>query len=424
VICNNLLDGERFIVKISSLIRITSPDMSLKTDFPFFSNNPELVYLDNAATTQKPKAVIDAISQYYSCNNANVHRGSFDKANELTEHYENVRRNVAKFIGAASKDNIVWTSGTTDSINLIQRSWASHNLKSGDTIVVLGSEHHANFVPWQQLALSNNLNFEVIPLSKDGFLDFELFTKVVALKPKLVAIQHCSNALGTIYPIKEMITLAQAQGAVVAVDGAQAVAHLPVNVEELGCDFYSFSAHKMYGPTGLGVLYAKDDIIPAMQPVKYGGEMVDSVSISATTFRKFPSNLETGTPNIAAIIGFDSAIQFISDKVMNNIKNEQKVFKHLVEALQSVPEVTLYGDLEQNVGIASFSVTDESIFDINTMLNESNVAVRAGSHCAMPLMAHLNVNGTIRASIGCYTDTKDIDNFISALKNAIELLKI
>lgn len=397
----------------------------MKTQFPFFDYNQDITYLDNAATTQKPANVIDVINNYYRKDNVNVHRSSFKKANQLTEQYESARASVAQFIGASSAKNIVWSSGTTDSLNTICLCWARDNIKAGDVIIILASEHHANFVPWQQLAIRNKAILKVVNLLPNGKLDLDQYQALLKLEPTFVSFQHVSNVLGSIYPIKSMIKSARDVGAVVSIDGAQAVAHLEVDVEDLDCDFYSFSGHKMYGPTGIGVLYVHNRMMQKMQPYKFGGEMVEFVTEEHTLFRDFPHNLETGTPNIAGVLGLKAATEFIQTLRTNRTADtEQSLFTYLTSELEEFSDVVLLGDLDNNIGIASFYIEDESIFDVATMLDQQGVAIRSGVHCAMPLMACLNISGTIRVSIACYTDKSDIDKFIQALKNTLDILKI
>ena len=399
--------------------------MSLKQLFPFFSNNPDLVYLDSAATTQKPKQVIDAITQFYQANNVNVHRGSYQAAQHVTDQYEQSRASVAKFIGAGSSSNIVWTKGTTDSINLVAQSWANHNLKAGDEVVVLASEHHANFVPWQQLAINKQLKLTIIELLENGQVDLEQYAHVITNKPKLIAIQHVSNALGTIYPIADMTRMAKESGATVLIDGAQAVAHLPVNVEALNCDFYVFSGHKLYGPTGIGVLYIHNRVKGEMQAVNFGGEMITKVTRTSTQFREVPALLETGTPNIAGVIGLKAAIEFISSPNYQTQHNQIALLhSQLVNELKKNRNIQLYGDMDNNVGVVSFTITGESVADIGMLLDQQGIAVRCGHHCAMPLMAALGIDGTVRVSLGVYNDSNDVTAFIKALNNTISLLDI
>jgi len=402
--------------------------MSIRSQFTIFSelelNTPvPFVYLDNAATTQKPQSVIDVITNFYQSQNANVHRGSYTTANLVTSRYEQARVNVADFIGASDHTDIVWTKGTTESINLVAYAWGETHICAEDSILVLGSEHHANFVPWQQLALRKKAHFHVVNVLENGDIDLEHYQSLLAKKPKLVALQHCSNALGNIHPIKQLSQLAKQSGAAVLVDGAQAVAHLDVNVTDINCDFYAFSGHKMYAPTGVGVLYISPNIKQQMSPFHFGGEMITKVSIQETSFRPIPALLETGTPNISGVLGLDAAISFIqSDAFKDSIVLSRDLYAYLIEQLSQINTVKLLGSSINNIGVASFIVKDESVADIGALLNEQNIAVRCGHHCAMPLMQALNVEGTVRVSLAIYNDKSDIDAFINALKKSLEIL--
>lgn len=396
--------------------------MSLRSQFPFFQQDT-IVYLDSAATTQKPQSVIDSITRYYQYENTTVHRSAFSQASKLTDRYESIRADVANFIGSKLSKNIIWTKGTTDSINLAAMSWGQKNILSGDLIVVLGSEHHANFVPWQQLAQHKGAQFEVVNVLPNGDIDLTHFESLMLQKPKFVAVQHCSNALGNIYPVKRLVEQAKKSGATTLIDGAQAIAHIPVNVAELDCDFYAFSGHKMYGPTGIGVLYVNERIKHQLVPVQFGGEMISHVSIEKTEFRSFPHFLETGTPNIAGIIGLGAALKFIqSNALVNSAKASKSLYEYLVNQLHDIKTVRVLGNTQQNIGVISFVIEDESVGDIGALLNEQHIAVRVGHHCAMPLMAALGVSGTVRVSLGCYNNTNDIDLFIAALNKSLSLL--
>ncbi|MDC2888225.1 cysteine desulfurase [Psychrosphaera algicola] len=398
--------------------------MSLRSQFPFFQQGP-IVYLDSAATTQKPQSVIDSITRYYQHENTTVHRSAFSQASALTDKYESIRANVASFIGSTHAQNIIWTKGTTDSINLAAMAWGNQNISSDDLIVVLGSEHHANFVPWQQLAKLKNAHFKVVNVLPNGDIDLSHFESLMLLQPKLVAIQHCSNALGNIYPVKQLVKRAKKSGATTLVDGAQAIAHVPVNVEDIGCDFYAFSGHKMYGPTGIGVLYVNNRIKHQLTPVQFGGEMISHVSIEKTEFRPFPHFLETGTPNIAGIIGLGAALEFIQSKMFFEAsKSSASLYQYLINQLHDIGTVRVLGNTNKNIGVVSFVVEDESASDIGALLNEQHIAVRCGHHCAMPLMTALGISGTVRVSLGCYNNKGDIDLFITALNKSLSLLTL
>ncbi|QTH63997.1 cysteine desulfurase [Psychrosphaera ytuae] len=399
--------------------------MSLKEQFPFFQHNPSTVYLDSAATTQKPKSVIDAIDRFYQADNVNVHRGSYRAAKQATNDYEQSRIDVAKHINAYTPSDIVWTKGTTDSINTVAMSWAQHQLNTGDRIVLLASEHHANFVPWQQLALNKGLEIDFIELTEDGVIDLAQYAEVMKQQPKFVAMQHVSNALGNIHPIEQMTKMAKAVGATVLIDGAQAIAHIEVDVQALNCDFYAFSGHKMFGPTGIGVLYIAPFIKSQIRPVQLGGEMIRRVSRQETTFRPLPALLETGTPNIAGVIALKAAINFIeSEKYHAQHERIQSLYHGLVAQLEIIDGIKIYGDPINNVGVVSFTYADESVSDLGALLDQQGIAVRVGHHCAMPLMDALGINGTVRVSLAAYNDQEDVDRFISALNHSIEILDI
>lgn len=399
--------------------------MSLKEQFPFFQHNPAITYLDNAATTQKPKSVINALDRFYRIRNVNVHRGSYQSAKQATNDYEQSRIDVARLINAFTPSDIVWTKGTTDSINTVAMSWARHHLFEGDTIVILGSEHHANFVPWQQLANDKSLNLSFVELTDEGVIDLNHFAELMAQQPKFVAMQHVSNALGNVHPIQRMTELAKASGAVVLIDGAQAIAHTKIDVQALGCDFYTFSGHKMFGPTGIGVLYIAPSIKSQIKPVQLGGEMIQRVSRSGTTYRPLPALLETGTPNIAAVIALKAAIEFLeSDKYQERHDYLQSLYQGLLTQLTAIEGIKTYGDTINNVGVISFTYQNESVSDIGALLDQQGIAVRVGHHCAMPLMDSLGINGTVRVSLAAYNDIDDIEKFVNALMSAIEMLNI
>lgn len=401
--------------------------MSIKNQFPYFSQpqNQGLIYLDSAATTHKPLSVITALSDFYSGAYATVHRATYAQANEVTTLYEQSREKVARFINANDKSNIVWTKGTTESINLAVYAWAKQQVKAQDTIVITGSEHHANFVPWQQLAIENDAELKIVELLDNGMPDMAHYQQLLELKPKIVAVQHCSNVLGNILPIKEMISAAKYKGARVLIDGAQAISHLKVDVEELGCDLYAFSGHKMYAPTGIGVLYIGDSIKGEFKPFHYGGEMVKKVESASSTFQQIPSMLESGTPNIAGVIGLSAALDFIASDEFSQAKRETRNnWQYLVSEVKKIDGLKTYGNLEENVGILSFNIEGESAADVATLLGQQNIAVRTGLHCAMPLHSYLKTGGAVRVSLGIYTEKSDIDAFISALLKTIELLDL
>lgn len=401
--------------------------MSIKQCFPYFSQpeNKELIYLDSAATTHKPTCVIEAITDFYSGSYATVHRSTYEQANNTTSMYEEARKKVARLINAHSKNDIVWTKGTTESINLAVYAWAKNFIKENDTILITASEHHANFVPWQQLAIEKNAKLEIVRLLENGMPDMSHYEELLSDSPKVVAMQHCSNVLGNVLPIKTMIEKAKKNGAKVLIDGAQAISHICVDVEELGCDLYAFSGHKMYGPTGIGVLYINEKIKSEFSPFHFGGEMVKTVTNQASTFQQIPSMLESGTPNIAGVIGLSAAIDFISSDEYKQAELENEtLWRYLVTEITKIPNVKTYGDLNNNIGILSFNIKGESASDVATLLGQQNIAVRTGLHCAMPLHQYLNTGGAVRVSLGVYNDKADIDAFIKALINSIQLLDI
>jgi SufS family cysteine desulfurase len=401
--------------------------MPIKQRFPYFSQtgNKELVYLDSAATAHKPECVIRALTNFYSGNYATVHRSTYEQANNTTSLYEEAREKIARFINAQSKNDIVWTKGTTESINLAVYAWAKNFIRENDTILITGSEHHANFVPWQQLAIEKNAKLEIVRLLENGMPDMSHYEELLTCSPKVVAMQHCSNVLGNVLPIKTMIEKAKQHGAKVLIDGAQAISHISVDVEELGCDLYAFSGHKMYGPTGIGVLYINENIKSEFSPFHFGGEMVKTVTNQASTFQQIPSMLESGTPNIAGVIGLSAAIDFIaSDEYKQAELENETLWRYLVTEITKIPDVKTYGDLNNNIGILSFNIKGESASDVATLLGQQNIAVRTGLHCAMPLHQYLNTGGAVRVSLGVYNDKADIDAFIKALINSIQLLDI
>ncbi|WP_199608753.1 cysteine desulfurase [Flocculibacter collagenilyticus] len=386
-------------------------------------NEQPLVYLDNAATTQKPQCVVDAVKHYYEHNNANVHRGAHHLSDLATAQFETARETVAHFINANSSKEIIWTKGTTEAINLVAQSWGMTNLSEGDVIILSQLEHHANIVPWQLVAEKTGAIIKVVGLTQQQIFDLEEYKQLLALKPKLVAVSHVSNVLGNIQPVKEIIELAKSVNATVLIDGAQAVAHVPVDVQALDCDFYVFSGHKLYAPTGTGVLYGKAALLSAMPPYQAGGEMIEHVSFSGTRFNEIPFKFEAGTPNIAGVIGLSQALKFLTQFNRQDIINhEDHIYRYALAQLQQLAGIEIYGDTKHNVGVISFNVTDEHHSDIGVLMDQKGIALRTGHHCAMPLMAYMGVNGTVRASFSLYNTIEDVDRFIQALKEVKEFL--
>ena len=398
----------------------------LRTQFPILDqqvNEHQLVYLDNAATTQKPQSVIDAICHYYQTSNANVHRASHALSNQATSLFEQSRVKVQTFINAQRSEEIIWTKGTTEGINLLANVFAEQ-LQAGDEIIISALEHHANIVPWQMLAKKTGAVLKVIPLTEQHGLDLTAFHSLLTSKTKIVSIAHVSNALGVINPIKEVIELAHQQGAKVIIDGAQAVAHIDVDVQQLDCDFYLFSGHKLFGPTGIGVLYGKLDLLNQLPPWQGGGEMIKTVTFEETTYNELPFKFEAGTPNIAGAIGLGAAIDFVNALDTKYCQNHEKsLIEYTENALNDMPEISLFAKGVTKSGAISFIVKGEHSTDIAMLLNAQGIAVRSGSHCAIPLMSVLNCNGTVRVSFSIYNTLNEAKEFIRALQNVIQILQ-
>lgn len=382
-----------------------------------------LVYLDNAATTQKPKAVLDAMTEAYTTWNANIHRGVHHLSQVATLHHEQARQRVADFIGAQSSKEIVFTKGTTDSINMLAFSFGELMVKEGDEIVVSYMEHHSNIVPWQMLCDRKKAVLKVIPLREDLTLDMEAYKSLLTDKTRLVSVAHVSNVLGIINPVKEMVALAHAKGIPVSVDAAQSVAHLRVDVQDLDCDFLSFSAHKIYGPTGLGVLYGKEKWLNQLPPAEGGGEMIEHVSFDKTTYNTLPYKFEAGTPDFIGSCGLQKALDYVEEIGRDKIeKYEAELTVYLESQLASIPNVIIYAAGQQKAGVVSFNVEHLHPFDVGTLLDQQGVAIRTGHHCAEPLIDKLQVPGTLRASVALYNTKEDIDVLVAALRKAIMML--
>lgn len=395
---------------------------SIRADFPLIVTN-EQVYLDNAATTQKPQSVIDALTHYYQHDNANVHRAAHKLAARATESYENAREALRRFINAQTREQILFTAGTTESINLVAQAWGMTNLGKDDEILITLLEHHSNIVPWQLLAQRTGAKVVACNVTAEGEIDLDDFHAKLSQRTKLLSVGHVSNALGSINPIAEMIEAAHNQGAVVLIDGAQAVGHMVVDVQALDADFYAFSGHKMFGPTGIGVLYGKLDLLNAMPPWQGGGEMIETVSIERTTFNALPYKFEAGTPNIADAIGLGAAVNYLEalDRPAVQI-HEDALLRNATSAVQQLPGVSVVGTSAHKSGVLSFKVDGAHPGDIGTLLDQQDVAVRVGHHCAMPLMHHLGLPGTVRASFSLYNNTDDVDRFVAALTKALSFI--
>ena len=398
----------------------------ISTEFPALQqkvHGKPLVYLDNAATTQKPNSVIEAIERYYYLDNANVHRGVHELSERATDAYEGARETIRSFLGAESVKEIIYTSGTTESINLVAYSWARSNIKAGDAILITEMEHHSNIVPWQLLCQQTGAVLKVAPINDRGELILEEFERLLAPNTKFVAMVHVSNALGTINPVKQMIRMARSVGAVTLVDAAQAAPHIALDVKDLDCDFLAISSHKIYGPTGIGVLYGKEKLLENMPPFQAGGDMIDYVSFDKTTFNKLPYKFEAGTPHIAGAIGFCAALQYVQDLGLGVISaHERGILQYATQRILEIPGVRIIGSAALKCGVLSFTLEDAHPSDIGTILNYHGVAIRTGHHCAMPVMQHFKVPGTARASFALYNNRDDVDVFIAALKKAKDML--
>jgi len=399
---------------------------AIRAQFPILSRKvkgKDLVYLDNAATAQKPLAVIDALVHYYSHYNANIHRGLHTLADEATAAYEASRTAVKDFVGASSPDEIIFTKGTTDSINLVAHSWGKSFLQEGDEIIITSLEHHANIVPWQMIAAEKKAILRVIPIDDNGILDMEAFKAMLGPKTKFVSVIHVSNALGIINPVEEIIRLAHEQHAVVLVDGAQSSVHLDIDVQTLGCDFYVFSGHKIYGPTGVGVLYGRRDLLESMPPYQGGGEMIKEVRFEYTTYNELPFKFEAGTPNIADVIALKAGIDFINSIGKPAIrKHEEMLLEYATAQLKDIAGLRIIGDVKNKVSVISFVIDGVHPQDLAILLDNQGVAVRTGHHCAQPLMHRLGIVGTTRASFAAYNTLEEIDVLTQALNKSLKML--
>jgi cysteine desulfurase/selenocysteine lyase len=399
----------------------------IRKDFPILREQvygKPLTYLDNAATTQKPQVVIDTLTQYYSRENANIHRGIFCLSEQATKRYKSARHKVQEFIGAASDKEIIFVRGATEAINLVAHCYGRTFLKAGDEVLITHMEHHSNIVPWQMLGEETGVKLKVAPINDQGELILEDFKKLLTDKVKFVSVTHISNALGTINPVKEIVRLAHAQGIPVLLDGAQAVAHTPVNVQDLDCDFYVFSGHKLLGPTGIGVLYGKREFLEKMPPYQGGGDMIRSVTFEKTVFNDLPYKFEAGTPHIAGVIGLGVAIDYIGSIGLERIEAyEQELLQYGTEKLLQVPGLRLIGTAKHKSAILSFVLGEAHAHDIGTILDRQGIAIRAGHHCAMPVMQRFNVPATTRASLAFYNTKEEIDRLVTALHEVTEVFR-
>ncbi len=401
--------------------------LDLAADFPILSRpikGKRLAYLDNGATTQKPAVVIEAERLFYEQSNANIHRGVHWLSQHSTDLYEQGRESVRRLLNADRAQEIVFTRGTTESINLVAFSWGRANIKAGDEILITAMEHHSNIVPWQILCEQTGAHLRVAPVTDSGELDLDAYKTLLNARTRLVGIAHVSNAMGTVNPVQTLVQLAHEAGALALVDGAQAVAHQQVDVQALGCDFYAFSGHKLYGPTGIGALYVRYDVLKDMPPWQGGGDMIYTVSFEKTTYADVPQRFEAGTPNIAGVVGLDAAIRYTETVGLDLIAaHEQALLDHATQAVQALPGIRIIGTAPHKAAILSFLVDGIHPHDLGTILDTEGVAIRAGHHCAMPLMTRFGVPGTARASFALYNTPEDVEALVAALSKAQKLFE-
>jgi cysteine desulfurase/selenocysteine lyase len=399
----------------------------IRKDFPIFETQMRgkpLTYLDSAASAQKPRVVLEAMSDFYASHYANIHRGVYQLSAEATRRYEDVRTRVARFIGASDPREVIFVRNATEAINLVARTHGEREIGSGDEIVITAMEHHANIVPWQMLAERTGAVLRVANVDDDGVLDVEHLISLLGARTKLLAFAEVSNALGTINPVRRLTEIARERGIVTLVDGAQAVPHQPVDVDALGCDFYAFSGHKVFGPTGAGILHGRLPLLEAMPPFLGGGDMIESVSFEGTTFAPVPQKFEAGTPDIASVIGFGAAIDYLDSIGMDRIAaHEQSLLVHATERLAEVPGLRIIGRAKEKAAVISFVLEDAHPHDIGTVLDGEGIAIRAGHHCAQPLMARMGVPATARASFSLYNTREDVDRLVTALQKTSEIFR-
>lgn len=406
---------------------LASDFAKLRNDFPMLKqkmHGKPLVYLDTAATAQKPQCVIDAITQFYTRHYGTVHRAVYELAVHATQEYQDVRKRAAKFLNATKPEEIIYTRGTTESVNLVAYSFGKAFIRPGDEMIISEMEHHSNIVPWQIMCEDRGANLKVIPMNAQGELILEQLNKLLTEKTKIVAVTHVANSIGTINPIKEISNLVHSAGAKLLVDGAQAAPHMPIDVQDLGADFYVVSGHKIYGPTGIGLLYGKEALLNAMPPYQGGGDMIDVVTFPKTTYNTLPMKFEAGTPMIAEVYGIGAAIDYLQKIDMAKIQEwEHGLLTYATQAMQEIEGLRIIGTAASKGAIISFVVDGIHPLDLGTMLDLRGIALRTGHHCAQPAMRHFEVNGSARISFGLYNNKDDINSFISALKDVIKLLK-
>jgi cysteine desulfurase / selenocysteine lyase len=397
----------------------------VREDFPILRqevHGKPLVYLDNAATSQKPQVVIDAIRNYYERDNANIHRGVHALSERATEDYERARRTTQGFVNAADSREIIFTRGTTESINLVAQTYGRKHVGAGDEVLITAMEHHSNIVPWQMLCEEKGARLRVAPIGDRGELLVDEFEKLLGPRTKFVALPHVSNALGTINPVGKLVEIAHRWNAPVLVDGAQAAPHVQIDVQALGCDFYAFSGHKVYGPTGIGILYGKTALLDAMPPYQGGGDMISSVTFEKTTYNKLPYKFEAGTPNVSGAIGLGAALDYVNRLGINEIAaHEANVLAYAIEAVSALPEITLIGTAPHKAGVVSFVIKDIHPHDIGTILDQEGIAVRTGHHCAQPVMQRFGVPATVRASFAMYNTKQEVDALVRGIRKVREV---
>jgi cysteine desulfurase/selenocysteine lyase len=400
---------------------------SARADFPILKqsvNDHPLVYLDNAATTQKPQVVIDALVDYYTRLNANIHRGNHSLAVQATEAYERARRKVAGYINAERNHEVIFTRGTTESINLLAYTYGEKFVQAGDEVIVTQLEHHSNYVPWQQMCLRRGATFRILPFNEHGELDLALFERMLNEKTRLVAVNHVSNSLGTVNPIEEIIRLAHAHEVPVLVDAAQSVQHIAHDVQSMDADFYVFSGHKMYGPMGIGIFYGKEKWLEALPPFLSGGEMIDSVTPEKVTFNVLPYKFEAGTPNVAQAIGLGVAVDYLKQfDPLELQKYEEDLLAYGLNLLSEIPDLIIYGSPSHRSGILPFNVNGIQHYDMGVLLDTMGIAVRTGQHCTQPIMDALHISGTVRASLALYNNREDLEKLADGVRRVIKMLK-
>ncbi len=398
----------------------------IRKDFPVLSQkvyNKPLVYLDNAATTQKPQQVIDAVEEIYKKYNSNIHRGVHYLSEVCTTKHEETRQYIADYINASSSNEIVFTRGTTESINLVANGCAETMIEEGDEIIVTEMEHHSNFVPWQMLCKKKKAKFVVLGIEDDGSISLEKMKSIITERTKLIAVTQVSNVLGTINPVKEITRIAHKHNIPVLVDAAQSIQHMKVDVKDIDCDFLVFSGHKLYGPTGIGVLYAKEKWLEKFPPYQYGGEMIESVSIEKTTFNKLPFKFEAGTPNYIGAIGMGAALKYIENVGIDEIaKHEKEVYNYAIEQLKRIDNMTFYGTAQDKISVISFNVKGLHPYDVGTLIDKNGIAVRTGNHCAEPIMQCYGISGTVRASFGLYNTKQEAGKLAENIKKVSGIL--